>query len=202
MVLEYAYLNSYYQTGLKNLLDLAVLAHAAHHELLAATAFRMVDELPFDFARRRMSVVVAEPADSTCSSAKARWRRSWRSAREFVTARRRAAHAGTARPSPSGGGFANEDGLRVVAVAAKELPPLKRIRLADEADLTLMGYIAFLDPPKETTAPALRALAEHGVALKLLTGDNELVTAKICRDVGVAAGRHPARVGRRADGRP
>ena len=80
----------------------------------------------------------------------------------------------------------NEDGLRVVAVAAKELPPTKDVYgVADESELTLIGYVAFLDPPKETTAPALEALAAHGVAVKVLTGDNELVTAKICREVGL-----------------
>jgi len=82
----------------------------------------------------------------------------------------------------------NEEGLRVVAVAAKELPPAKEAYgVADEADLTLIGYVTFLDPPKETAAPALKALAEHGVTVKLMTGDNELVTAKICRQVGLPA---------------
>jgi len=80
----------------------------------------------------------------------------------------------------------NGDGLRVVAVAVKELPPAKDVYgVADESDLTLVGYVAFLDPPKESTAPALRALAAHGVTVKVLTGDNELVTAKICKQVGL-----------------
>ena len=82
----------------------------------------------------------------------------------------------------------NRDGLRVVAVAMKEVPPHKSdYGVADESELTLIGYIAFLDPPKETTAEALAALAAHGVAVKLLTGDNELVAAKVCRDVGLPA---------------
>jgi len=81
----------------------------------------------------------------------------------------------------------NEEGLRVVAVAAKEGPPTEdTYGLADERELTLIGYVALLDPPKDSTAPALKALAEHGVAVKVLTGDNELVTAKICREVGLA----------------
>src|SRR5471030_1831189 len=80
----------------------------------------------------------------------------------------------------------NAEGLRVVAVAVKEGPPHKTVyTVADEAELTLIGYVAFLDPPKESTAPALRALAAHGVTVKVLTGDNQLVTAKICRDVGL-----------------
>ncbi|MGB5009356.1 MAG: magnesium-translocating P-type ATPase, partial [Candidatus Dechloromonas phosphoritropha] len=80
----------------------------------------------------------------------------------------------------------NEDGLRVVAVAMKEIPPDHVVySKADEAGLTLIGYIAFLDPPKESTAPALKALAAHGVVVKVLTGDNELVTAEVCRQVGL-----------------
>jgi Mg2+-importing ATPase len=83
-------------------------------------------------------------------------------------------------------GNLNREGLRVVAVAAKDLPPVKeQYGVADESDLTLIGHIAFLDPPKESTAPALAALRGHGVAVKILTGDNELVTAKICKEVGL-----------------
>jgi len=80
----------------------------------------------------------------------------------------------------------NEEGLRVVAVAAREMSPVKNsYGVADEQALTLIGYIAFLDPPKESTGPALKALKEHGVTVKVLTGDNELVTVKICREVGL-----------------
>ena len=81
----------------------------------------------------------------------------------------------------------NNEGLRVVAVAMKETPPHQTVySVADESGLTLIGYVAFLDPPKESTAPALKALAAHGVAVKVLTGDNELVTLKVCREVGLA----------------
>ena len=80
----------------------------------------------------------------------------------------------------------NHEGLRVVAVAMKEVPPHKSVySIADESDMVLAGYIAFLDPPKESTAPALRALAAHGVTVKVLTGDNDLVAAKVCRDGGL-----------------
>ena len=83
-------------------------------------------------------------------------------------------------------GALNHEGLRVVAVAMKEVPPHKSVySIADESDMVLAGYIAFLDPPKESTAPALRALAAHGVTVKVLTGDNDLVAAKVCRDVGL-----------------
>ena len=185
-VLEYAYLNSYYQTGLKNLLDVAVLEHIeVHRELDVATAYRKVDEVPFDFQRRRMSVVVSERDDHhelICKGA----------VEEILGACSRVHHGEadelltdellTRIRSVTDG--LNKEGLRVVAVAIKELPPAKEIYgVADEAQLTLVGYVTFLDPPKESAAPALKALAEHGVSVKVLTGDNELVTAKICRQV-------------------
>ena len=189
-VLESAYLNSYYQTGLKNLLDVAVLEYAeVHKELNPAVNFRKVDEIPFDFQRRRMSVVVAEHDEhhllickgaveeilSICSQV-----RHGDADEALTPAMLERIRAVTAE--------LNEDGLRVVAVASREMPPTQEIySVADEADLTLMGYIAFLDPPKESTEPALRALEQHGVAVKVLTGDNELVTAKICREVGLRA---------------
>ena len=185
-VFEYAYLNSYYQTGLKNLLDVAVLEHVeVHRELEVATAFRKVDEIPFDFVRRRMSVVVAEHDEHHLLICKG-------AVEEFLLLHERAARRRVEPLSPEllsrireVTAALNEEGLRVVAVASKELPPAKEVYgVADESDLTLVGYIAFLDPPKESTAPALKALAAHGVAVKILTGDNELVTAKICREVG------------------
>jgi len=187
-VLEYAYLNSYYQTGLKNLLDVAVLEHAEVHTELNVTAnFRKVDEVPFDFQRRRMSVVVAEQDTHhllVCKGA----------VEEILAVCAHVQHGDAVQPlTPellasmrSVTASLNEEGLRVVAVASKELPPAKEsYSVADESGLTLIGYIAFLDPPKETTEPALMALSEHGIAVKVLTGDNELVTAKICREVGL-----------------
>ncbi|HUW50266.1 MAG TPA: magnesium-translocating P-type ATPase [Sulfuricella sp.] len=187
-VLEMAYLNSYYQTGLKNLLDVAVLEHVdVHQELNPVRNYRKVDEIPFDFTRRRMSVVVSEREDHhelICKGA----------VEEILSVCTQVRHGESIEPlTPellerirTVTADLNEEGLRVVAVAAKELPPRKEVYgLADERELTLIGYVAFLDPPKESTAPALQALAEHGVTVKVLTGDNELVTAKICREVGL-----------------
>ncbi|BCX69572.1 magnesium-translocating P-type ATPase [Pseudomonas izuensis] len=187
-VLEMAYLNSYYQTGLKNLLDVAVLEHVEiHRELKVGTAFRKVDEIPFDFTRRRMSVVVAErdqPHLLICKGA----------VEEVLGVCSRVRHGEVdevlsevllARIRQVTATF-NAEGLRVVAVAARPMIEGRdTYSLADERELTLIGYVAFLDPPKESTAPALKALAAHGVAVKVLTGDNELVTAKICREVGL-----------------
>jgi len=187
-VLEYAYLNSYYQTGLKNLLDVAVLEHAeVRSELEVATAFRLIDEIPFDFQRRRMSVVVARHDAHhllVCKGA----------VEEMLSVCTRVRHGELDEPMTDEllarilavTGELNQDGLRVVAVAVKELPPAKAdYRVPDEAALTLIGYVAFLDPPKETAAVALKALAAHGVKVKVLTGDNELVTKKVCREVGL-----------------
>ncbi len=187
-VLEMAYLNSYYQTGLKNLLDVAVLEHAeVHQELDPAQNYRKVDEIPFDFTRRRMSVVVAEHDQHHLLICKG-------ALEEILSVCTQVRHGETVVPLTAElharvrevTANLNEQGLRVVAVAAKELPPTKETYgIADESELTLIGYVAFLDPPKETAAPAIKALAEHGVAVKVLTGDNELVTAKICREVGL-----------------
>jgi Mg2+-importing ATPase len=187
-VLAMAYLNSYYQTGLKNLLDVAVLEHVdVHKKLNPAGNYRKVDEIPFDFNRRRMSVVVSEREDHhelICKGAleevlavctHVRHGEAIEPLTPELLARIRAVTADL-----------NEEGLRVVAVAMKEVPPSKETYgVADESELILIGYVAFLDPPKESTAPAIKALAEHGVAIKVLTGDNELVTAKICREVGL-----------------
>ena len=187
-VLEMAYLNSFYQTGLKNLLDVAVLEHVdVHQELNPAKNYRKVDEIPFDFNRRRMSVVVSEREDHHELITKG-------AVEEILGVCTRVRHGDAIEPLTPElldrirevTAELNEEGLRVVAVAAKEVPPSKETYgVADESELTLIGYVAFLDPPKESTAPALKALAEHGVAVKVLTGDNERVTAKICREVGL-----------------
>jgi len=187
-VLKFAFLNSHYQTGLKNLLDRAVLDHVElQTELRLAQDYRKIDEIPFDFQRRRMSVVVSEQDDHhelICKGA----------VEEVLAACTRIQDGDQVLPLDGAllarvqdvTGALNHEGLRVVAVAMKEVPPDKNVySVADESDLILVGYIAFLDPPKESTAPALQALALHGVAVKVLTGDNDLVAAKVCRDVGL-----------------
>ncbi len=191
-VLNLAFLNSHYQTGLKNLLDRAVLAHVElPAELKLEQDYRKIDEIPFDFQRRRMSVVVSKRDEHHQLICKG--------ALEEVLAcctRVRTDQASPGSDALLGAAMLeqvnlaarklNQDGLRVVALAMKELPPSQTTyTVADEVDLTLIGYIAFLDPPKESAAPALRALAAHGVHVKVLTGDNELVTARVCRQVGL-----------------
>ena len=190
-VLEYAYLNSYYQSGLKNLLDVAVLRHAQARELEAqARAYRKFDEVPFDFERRRMSVALegggrrllickgaVEEVFAVSSHGRAGGE-SFALDDSHLAALRRSVDE------------LNGDGFRVIAVAVKELPASQcACGLGDESDLLLVGYVAFLDPPKESAARAIAALARHGVAVKVLTGDNEAITRKICRDVGLPAER-------------
>ena len=191
-VLEYAYLNSYYQTGLKNLLDVAVLEHVEVHEHLRPDAkFAKIDEVPFDFQRRRMSVVVAEhggPHILICKGA----------VEEVYSVCNRAEQHGEVvalEPEHHDELQAltrefNDDGFRVIAVAYKELPPEQSTYgVTDEDGLVLAGYIAFLDPPKDSAREAIRVLQEYGVAVKVLTGDNEAVTRNICRQVGLPVSR-------------
>ncbi len=186
-VLELAYLNSYYQTGLKNLLDVAVLEHADLAQDSKLTArYHKLDEIPFDFNRRRMSVVVQgeEGPLLICKGAVEEMLSVSRYIREGDSVHLLAGDAlARIRIATE---LLNREGLRVVAVASRVFPAGREAYvLADESEMILEGYIAFLDPPKETTAPALAALAAHGIQVKILTGDNDLVTAKICREVGL-----------------
>ncbi|MGB3747874.1 MAG: magnesium-translocating P-type ATPase [Rhodanobacter sp.] len=183
--LEYGYLNSRFQTGLKNLLDKAVLAHRDLEE--AATRYRVIDEIPFDFQRRRMSVVLADGAGEhllICKGAVEEmlsicaWAQTGDAIEPMTEARRRAIKAMTHG--------LNEDGLRVLVVAVRRSPAQARAYgVADEDGLVAVGCLAFLDPPKDSAATAIRALHQHGVAVKVITGDNEAVTRKICREVGL-----------------
>ncbi|HTV85094.1 MAG TPA: magnesium-translocating P-type ATPase [Dyella sp.] len=183
--LEYGYLNSHFQTGLKNLMDKAVLAHRDLEPIVAR--YRVVDEIPFDFQRRRMSVVLANGHGHhllVCKGAveemlaiATRERRGDETV-PMTDERRREIKAMTRR--------LNEDGLRVLVVAIKEDAPRSgAYGVADEAELTAVGCLAFLDPPKDTAATAIAALHHHGVTVKVITGDNEAVTRKICREVGL-----------------
>jgi len=187
-VLDYAYLNSRFQTGLKNLLDRAVLERVApEHQRLLSASFQKIDEIPFDFVRRRMSVVVWKDRRTDLLICKG-------ATEEVLDVCSYAEERGVVIPltdelrSECAELIAkkNEAGLRVVAVAYKKMRASGRTyTLADECDLVLLGFVAFLDPPKESAAAALAALRSHGVAVKILTGDNEIVTRRVCRDVGL-----------------
>ncbi|HLP09483.1 MAG TPA: magnesium-translocating P-type ATPase [Opitutaceae bacterium] len=186
-VLEHAYLNSLFQTGLRNLLDRAVIDRA---EALGfrdnARPWRKEDELPFDFVRRRMSVVLQRGKEAPLLLCKG-------AVEEMLEICTQLEEGGVAVPLTEADRAQlkalrdrlNEDGLRVIAVGHKRLRPRAAVSVRDESDLVFSGFIAFLDPPKETTAEALRLLAEHGVTVKILTGDNAVVARKICRTVGL-----------------
>jgi Mg2+-importing ATPase len=190
-VLEYAYLNSFHQTGLKNLLDVAVLERAdVHQRLEAGSKFSKIDEIPFDFQRRRMSVIVAERGGShllICKGAVEEvFRACSRVEQQGAAVALEQAHA--AELQAVSRDF-NDDGFRVIAVAYKQLPDSKTTySVADEEGMVLAGYIAFLDPPKESAAEAIRALQDYGVTVKILTGDNDAVTCNVCRQVGLPVG--------------
>ncbi len=191
-VLEYAYLNSLYQSGLKNLLDVAVLEHVEMKEhLKIGGEYQKIDEMPFDFERRRMSVVLARESGERLLICKGAVEEVFAVCTRYATEDEEgaldASHFADAQRTTV---ELNADGFRLVAVACKRLPDASRpYTTADECELTLMGYIAFLDPPKETCAAALAALAASGVQVKILTGDNDIVTRKICHEVGIRADR-------------
>ena len=190
-VLQYAYLNSHFQSGLKNLLDVAVLEHVDIHKILGIdTGYTKVDEIPFDFSRRRLSIVVAHGQDKHVLICKGAVEEIFAVATQYeidgTKGKLDAGHLAVAKEETVA---LNEDGFRVVAVAYKEIDhPQASYSVADECDLTLLGYIAFLDPPKDSAREAIAALAAKGVQIKILTGDNEIITRKICREVKVEAG--------------
>lgn len=189
-VLHYAYLNSFYQSGLKNLLDIAVLNEADIRQDLHIDeqAYAKIDEIPFDFVRRRMSVVVSKQETNEhiliCKGA----------VEEIINACIKGelngevfdmtlAHRAEALQLAQ---ELNEDGFRVIAVAHKDMPAEQSVYgVKDEAELTLIGFIAFLDPPKESAAPAIAALESHGIKVKILTGDNDVVARRVCHEVNL-----------------
>jgi Mg2+-importing ATPase len=191
-VLQLAYLNSHYQTGLKNLLDVAILQHAELEQgLRLATDYRLVDEIPFDFERRRMSVVVETERKEELLIVKGAVEEVLRASNWVEIDRRpRPLEDSDREQTRALAHDLNEQGFRVLGVAFRRFPLGKKTYcIADEGELVLAGFMAFLDPPKESAAPALRALNDHGVSVKILTGDNEVITRRVCAEVGIDAGR-------------
>jgi Mg2+-importing ATPase len=191
-VLEYAGVNSLFQTGLKSAIDVAVIDTATKNQERIDTAkYRKIDEIPFDFMRRRMSVVVEDKKSAKSllickGAAEEVFKCSARCVEHgqvvAIGAEHRESMERVVRDL-------NEDGFRVVALGFKEVDGKRAdFAVADESDLILMGYLAFLDPPKESAADALRAMIAHGITPKILTGDNAVITANICRQVGMETG--------------
>jgi P-type Mg2+ transporter len=187
-VLLSGYLISYFQTGLKNLLDSAILDSSDFHEQALIEKYKKLDELPFDFTRRMMSVLVESPDGKSILLTKGAPEEVFLQCSHFEL-------DGKLSPMDADQvvGLRQEyddlsnDGFRVLAVATRELTGKQICAREDEHDLVLKGYVAFLDPPKATAASALAALHKHGVAVKILTGDNQLVSRKVCKDVGLSA---------------
>ena len=189
-VLNYGYLNSYHHTGLKNLLDAAILDHEELKEQLKVQEkYRKVDEIPFDFVRKRMSVVVEDETGLNTLICKG-------AVDEVMALCSRVEINGevvAVQPEHDAkrrqlAGDLNSQGFRVIALAYKQMPgatdePVYSVK--DESDLILLGFMAFLDPPKDTAAEALKQLQRLKVDVKILTGDNEIVTAYICKQVGM-----------------
>ena len=187
-VLRDAYLLSHFQTGLKNVLDRAVLKYKELHRELGIDKYRMVDEIPFDFSRRMMSVAIENPDGTRQLLTKGAPEAVFAKCTHFE-------NDGEILPmEPILVGnlieqvnSLSEDGFRVLAVATKTLGAQTTFTKADESGLVLTGYLAFLDPPKDSAAKAITALRQNGVTVKVLTGDNDLVTRKVCTEVGIHA---------------
>lgn len=185
-VLALAYLNSHFQTGLKNVLDRAVLAHREIHSEINIPEWEKVDEIPFDFSRRLMSVVVETPEDTHRIITKGAPEEVFKRCNRFeLNGEIAALESIFIEDLKEEHEALSEDGFRVLAIAYKDVPRKAAYSKADESDMVLRGYLAFLDPPKETAGPALEALRQHGVSAKVLTGDSELVSKKICHEVGL-----------------
>lgn len=192
-VLRHAYLNSYFQTGYKNLMDIAIIQRTEEEEKehpefsdLSETYVK-IDEIPFDFTRRRLSTVVMDKNGKTQMVTKG-------AVEEMLSICSHAEIGQSIQPLTdelrksilSKAEGLNEDGLRVIAIAQKTNPsPVGKFSVQDENDMVLLGYLTFLDPPKESTADAIRALKAYGVTTKILTGDNDKVTRTICKQVGL-----------------
>jgi Mg2+-importing ATPase len=187
-ILRHAYLNSYFQTGLKNLLDLAIINRAKDQDLEGILSkYTRVDEIPFDFTRRRMSVVLEDNSGKRQLITKG-------AVEEIMAISTFAEIDGQIVPltdeyrkrAMETYQRHNTDGLRMIAVAQKNrVPGIEVFSVADECEMVLIGFIGFLDPPKESAKAAISALKEHGVRTVVLTGDSEGVAVKVCGKVGV-----------------
>ena len=193
-VLQLAWLNSYHQSGMKNLMDRAVVSYAENNPKFSAPdAWSKVDELPFDFVRRRLSVILADASGHhllVCKGAvEEMLDTATRVRQDGVTV---ALDAGRRATLLELAEEYNRDGFRVLLVGTRDLAPgqtRQQYSASDERELIIEGFLTFLDPPKETAGPAIAALRENGVTVKVLTGDNPIVTAKICREVGLEVGQ-------------
>lgn len=187
-VLLLAYLNSYYQTGLKNLLDLAILEHVNQDIKTERLHYSKLDEIPFDFNRRRMSVVVKTPKSQSQIITKGAVEEMLNICTHVeINEKIIELTSELKKTILENSQTHNKDGLRVIAIGYKnaDLAENNNFSIKDEQALILSGFLTFLDPPKDSSAKAIKALHQYGVEVKVLTGDNEFVTQKVCQDIGL-----------------
>ena len=185
--LHYAFLNSYFQTGVRNILNEAILKHDEAAEKLEITKYAKVDEIPFDYNRRKMSVIIKDDNNKSlliCAGAVEEIIAS--STNVLIDGKVISLKDFTNEKKLSIEEELNKEGFRVIAVAYKETDMDKKVfDVKDEYDLTFVGFLAFFDPPKQSVKETIQDLEELGVNVKILTGDNEIITRKICGDVGM-----------------
>ena len=192
-ILQLAWLNSFHQSGQKNLMDIAIVSHADERGPSAKLMqYRKIDEMPFDFVRRRLSVIVEEQDGAQLMVSKG-------AVEEMLAVCTHIQEGNDIRVLGDDARAAlleksqeyNEEGYRVLLVATRAINAADakaQYKTEDEANLIVRGFLTFFDPPKDSAAPAIRALQDYGVAVKVLTGDNAIVTLKVCRDVGLDPG--------------
>lgn len=187
-ILRHAYLNSYFQSGLKNLIDLSIIERAESYNMNdLVNYYDVVDEIPFDFSRRRMSVILEDASGKRQLITKGAVEEILKNSkyidrdgevRVLDDATREEAYEVYAQH--------NNDGLRMIAVAQKnDIPDEHEFGVEDETDLVLIGFIGFLDPPKESAKPTIESLHNHGVDVVVITGDSMGVAKKVCSKVGI-----------------
>lgn len=192
-VLQMAWLNSHHQSGIKNLMDRAIIHFGGDNPAIAGLQrYRKIDELPFDFERHRLSIVVADENGQQTLICKGAVDEMLAVSRYWMEGdtRRELDQAARAHWQQQVEQY-NQQGFRVLLVAKRHLDEgalTAPLCADDERDLVILGLLTFLDPPKESAAEAIRALQENGVSVKVLTGDNAVITGKICRDVGLTPG--------------
>lgn len=187
-VLKYGYINSFYQTGLKNLMDVAILEHKNDGEdFNIGNKYEKIDEIPFDFMRKRMSVVVRNKRMEDVLICKGAVEEVLSLCNKYETKEGTEPFLGKMTEEiHSIVNNLNQEGYRVIAVAYKIAKEYKKeYSVKDESELTLLGFMAFLDPPKGTSAEAIAKFHKYNVDVKVLTGDNDIVTKKICKEVNL-----------------
>lgn len=190
-ILRHAYFNSFFQTGLKNLMDKAILSHVEELSLgHLKDDYRKVDEIPFDFTRRRMSVVVEDRQGKRQIITKG-------AVEEMIDICSHTEYGGTVHPMTAElrataldiGRQMNRQGMRVLAIAQKSCRSEDTgFKVDDERDMVLIGYLAFLDPPKPSAGGVIGRLQDHGIAVKILSGDNDAIVKTIAKQVGIDTG--------------